>query len=204
MTDTTLPFCGALKCNKILESKDIGKWLWMTFSQLWCGYITVSAHLVAKHWQHSLMRFPLILVRWPPLHSATNQSHCRMSDTTTRIWYRSRLLFREDQSLTSVATTVNLFVACLLNYSFEMCILVLTDHSGNSTTLKYSLSWRGVEVKFRFHFKIRSEHLHFMFHSFILNWIFVQNKFSLWNLVELLNPIYFPLTDGGLPHNQAY
>lgn len=39
----------------------------------------------------------------------------------------------------SVATTVNLFVACLLNYSCEMRILVLTDHSGNSVLLKPSL-----------------------------------------------------------------
>lgn len=31
----------------------------------------------------------------------------------------SRLFFKKDQSLTSVATTVNLFVDCLLNYSYQ-------------------------------------------------------------------------------------
>lgn len=55
----------------------------------------------------------------------------------------SRSFFRDDQSLMSAATTVNLFVACLLNYSYQMCILVLTDHSGNSVMLKLSLGCRG-------------------------------------------------------------
>lgn len=65
----------------------------------------------------------------------------------------SRLFFKKDQSLTSVATTVNLFVACLLNYSYQMCILVLADHSGNSVMLKHSLNCRGLEVNFRLYFK---------------------------------------------------
>lgn len=52
---------------------------------------------------------------------------------------RSLLLLRKDQSVTSVATTVNLFVALQLNYSFEMRILVLADRSGGSVMLKRSL-----------------------------------------------------------------
>lgn len=68
---------------------------------------------------------------------------------------RSRLLFGKDQSLASVATTVNLFVACLLNYSYEMCILVLTDHSGNSVMLKRTLSLlKGCRGEFQALFQI--------------------------------------------------
>ena len=40
-------------------------------------------------------------------------------------------------------------MACLLNYSYQMCILVLTDRSGNGVMLKPSLNNRGAEVNLR-------------------------------------------------------
>lgn len=40
-------------------------------------------------------------------------------------------------------------MACLLNYSYQMCILVLTDRSGNGVMLKLSLNNGGAEVNLR-------------------------------------------------------
>lgn len=159
----------SFKRNNISDCKDPNKWICMTFSQTWSEYITVSTDLVAKRWQQSSMRVATrTSLFWrDDLHSTVllicNTVGCLMQQPGG---VRSRLSFRKDQSLASVATTVNLFVACLLNYSYEMCILVLTDHSGNSVMLKRTLSlcWRGAEVNFRLHFKftvqIRTSSLH--------------------------------------------
>lgn len=167
--------------------------IWMYHWEYTFGSKTLTALISESHKSNQF-----ILVRWPPLDNAANL-HCWMSDATTRRCSR-HLLFRKDQSLTSVATTINLFVACLLNYSYEMCILVLTDHSGNSATLKRSLEWRGAEVNFWLYFKfpIQIRTPGFRMFYFILSWTLdfnILDFFLKWRSISfpLLTPICFPL-----------
>lgn len=143
ITTEFTPLCvgqSATKNFKIVKVTD--RWTWTTLSRRWCEYISTSTRLVSKRWQRSSagVAAETGILRRDDLHSTEllicNTVGCLMQQPGG---IRSLLLLRKDQSVTSVATTVNLFVALQLNYSFEMRILVLADCSGGSVMLKRSL-----------------------------------------------------------------